>query len=134
MKYRVGWYEMDYYTDDFYKVYLRVDGSGNPTIKTKVFDKKEDALKVAEKHTGLFYFYTFIESVGGEEHIRIRDLKKKEKYQQRLDNVLKYFEWNIGGYQCKGIYYENAEFKIPFMGVISLNTVEALLKDLGVME
>ena len=53
-----------------------------------------------------------------------------EQYQARLDKVLSKFEWNIGGYQYKGIYYENKRFYIPFMGKISLDTVESLIKDL----
>ena len=81
---------------------------------------------------------------------------KDSVYQQRLDNVLKHFEksnefyWkpiltNTKDGILVSIYHENETFylecrntyagnKIQNQKEISLNTVEALLKDLGVMK
>ena len=58
------------------------------------------------------------------------------KYEVRLAQVLSKFEWNNTTFSYKDnhqIFYDtnNEQFEIPFIGVISLETVESLLKDIG---
>ena len=155
IKYRVSFYD----DDERGKFYIRVDGSRNSTKKVKWYDNYFDALRDMKNKLPCAYpYFQMVEGICCNEFLfsngHIEEAHKEaleiNKHQARLDKVLSKFEgseedtkyYNIIETEQTmiNITYREKIFALELFNknnddiddeVISLDTVESLLKDLG---